>query len=110
MAVSILNRITGAATYVGMFLLAGWALALASGQEAYETYMSILGSIPGKVVLFGFTVALFLHLAGGVRHLGWDLGKGYAKAQASASAWAVIIFAIVASVVVWLIAGMLGAL
>jgi succinate dehydrogenase / fumarate reductase cytochrome b subunit len=110
MAMSILTRVTGGAAYVGMFLLAGWALALVSGEEAYEAYMGILGSIPGKVVMFGFTLAIFLHLAGGLRHLIWDLGKGYAKGEANASAWASILFAIVASVAVWVIAGLTGAL
>jgi succinate dehydrogenase / fumarate reductase cytochrome b subunit len=110
MAASILNRVTGVGAFVGMFLLAGWALALASGQEAYEGYMSLLGSIPGKIVLFGFTLAVFFHLACGVRHLVWDLGKGYAKGVASASAWAAIVFAIVASVAVWAAAALAGVL
>jgi succinate dehydrogenase / fumarate reductase cytochrome b subunit len=110
MAMSIITRVTGGAAYVGMFLLAGWALALVSGEEAYATYMGLLGSIPGKVVLFGFTVAIFLHLAGGVRHLIWDLGKGYAKGEASASAWGAIAFGIVAAVAVWIVAGVMGVL
>jgi succinate dehydrogenase / fumarate reductase cytochrome b subunit len=110
MAASIANRISSGASFVGMFLLAGWALALASGQEAYETYMSLLGSIPGKVVLFGFTVAVMYHLAGGVRHLVWDLGKGYSTEIANLSAWACFIFAIVGSIALWVVAGLIGAL
>jgi succinate dehydrogenase / fumarate reductase cytochrome b subunit len=110
MAMSIFTRVTGGAAFAGMFLLALWALALASGQANYDMIMGLLGSIPGKVVLFGFTVAVFLHLAGGVRHLLWDLGKGYAKGEADASAWAAIAFAVVASVAVWVIAALTGAL
>jgi succinate dehydrogenase / fumarate reductase cytochrome b subunit len=110
MAMSIFMRVAGGATYVGLFLVAGWALALVSGRDAYEDYMGLLGSIPGKVVLFGFTVAVFLHLAGGVRHLLWDLGKGYSKEEASLSAWASMVFAVVASIGVWVIAGLMGAL
>jgi|HubBroStandDraft_3_1064219.scaffolds.fasta_scaffold51044_2 succinate dehydrogenase / fumarate reductase cytochrome b subunit len=110
MAMSIFMRVAGGATYVGLFLVTGWALALVSGREAYDDYMGLLGSIPGKVVLFGFTVAVFLHLAGGLRHLLWDLGKGYSKEEASLSAWAAIVFAVVASIGVWVIAGLTGAL
>jgi succinate dehydrogenase / fumarate reductase cytochrome b subunit len=110
MAASILNRVTGGACFVGLFVVAGWALALASGREAYEAYMGLLGSIPGKIVLFGFTLAVFFHLACGVRHLIWDLGKGYAKGVASASAWAAFAFAVVASVAVWAVAALLGVL
>ncbi len=110
MAMSIFTRVTGGALYAGLFLVAGWALALVSGKETYDLYMDLLGSIFGKLVLFGFTVAVFLHMAGGLRHLVWDLGKGYAKGEASASAWAAIVFAIVASIAVWVIAAMTGAL
>ena len=101
MAASILTRVTGVGCYIGLLLVAGWALALASGEDAYDSYSGLLGSIPGQVVLFGFTVAVFFHLAAGIRHLMWDLGKGYEKNVADASAWAAIIFAIVASVVLW---------
>jgi succinate dehydrogenase / fumarate reductase cytochrome b subunit len=101
MAASILTRVTGIGSYIGLLLVGGWALALASGRDAYETYMGLLGSIPGQVVLFGFTVSTFYHLAAGLRHLMWDLGKGYAPKTADASAWAAILFAVVASVAVW---------
>lgn len=110
MAMSIFTRVTGGALYAGIFLLAGWALALVSGRETYDLYMGVLGSLLGKLVMFGFTVSVFLHLAGGLRHLIWDLGKGYAKGEASASAWAAMVFAVVASVAVWVIAAMTGAL
>lgn len=110
MAASILNRVSGGACYVGLFLVAGWALALASGEQAYETYMGLLGSLPGKVVLFGFTVATLFHLAAGVRHLVWDMGRGYEKSIASTTAWLAFVFAIVASVAVWVVAGVTGAL
>jgi len=101
MAASILTRVTGVGSYIGLLLVAGWALALASGRDAYEAYMGLLGSIPGQVVLFGFTVAVFFHLAAGLRHLIWDLGKGYQLRTADASAWAAIIFSVVVSLALW---------
>ena len=107
---SIATRVTGGATYVGMLILAGWALALASGSHAYGVYMSVLGSIPGKIVLFGMTLALFYHLAGGLRHLFWDNGVGFAPKTANASAWGAIVFAVVASIATWIVAAGMGAL
>ncbi len=107
---SIMNRITGGATYVGMLILSGWALALASGRDAYETYMTVLGSIPGKIILFGMTLALFFHLAGGLRHLFWDTGKGFDPKVANATAWAAFAFAVIASVAVWIVAAGVGVL
>jgi succinate dehydrogenase / fumarate reductase cytochrome b subunit len=110
MAASILNRATGAALYGGAILFMGWALALASGPVAYDDYVGVLGSIPGKVVLFGLTLSAFYHLFAGLRHLAWDSGKGFTPAVADRTAWAALIAAAVASVAVWVIAGLMGKL
>ena len=110
MAASILHRASGVALYGGALILAGWALALASGPGAYGDYMGLLGSVPGKIALFGLTVAIFFHLANGVRHLAWDMGKGFALRTADATAWLAMIFAVLAAAGVWGLAGMMGAL
>ena len=62
---SIATRATGIALYAGFILLAGWAMALGAGSDVYGLYVHILGSLPGKVVLFGFTVSALYHLAAG---------------------------------------------
>ena len=110
MLTSILHRATGIGLYVGALVAAGWAVALASGPDAYATYMGLLGSPLGKLVMFGFTVAAFYHLANGVRHLVWDFGHGLDVKSANFSAVVVLAFAVVASIVVWVIAGLTGAL
>ena len=107
---SILHRTTGFALYVGAVLLAGWAAALAAGPQTYGQYMTLLGSIPGKLLLIGFTLAAFFHLANGVRHLAWDKGLGFAPRTATATGAAVIAFAIVATLAVWILAFMTGGL
>jgi len=110
MTASILHRLTGVALYLGLLMLAGWALALASGPAAYGEYMGLLASIPGKSVLFGITVALFFHLANRLRHLAWDVGKGFAPRTADVTAWAALVFGLVAAVAVWIVAAMSGGL
>jgi succinate dehydrogenase / fumarate reductase cytochrome b subunit len=109
MAASILTRATGVALYVGLLIVAGWAVALASGPGAYEAYMGLLGGFLGRIVLFGLTVSIFYHLAAGVRHLVFDSGHGLTPATANMSAVASIAFAIVASLVVWGLALATGA-
>jgi succinate dehydrogenase / fumarate reductase cytochrome b subunit len=101
MAASIFNRLTGAALYAGWLVFAGWALALASGPDAYGAYCSVLASIPGQVVLFGVALSLFFHLAAGLRHLFWDAGKGFAPRTADATAIAAFAFAVAAAVVLF---------
>jgi len=110
MVCSIATRATGIALYGGFFLLAGWAVALAAGDEAYGTYMRLLGSIPGKVVIFGLTVSALYHLAAGVRHLVWDAGKGFELKTANATAWGALAFGLVGAVVVFVVAHLMGAL
>ena len=110
MAASILNRATGSALYGGAIILMGWALSLASGPVAYDSYMHLLGSPIGKVVMFGLTVSVFYHLFAGLRHLAWDSGKGFTPATANQTAWAALIGSGVASVAVWVLAGLMGKL
>ena len=107
---SILNRATGMALYVGLLILAGWALALASGPDAYADYMGLLGSWFGKLVMLGLTFSLFYHLAAGLRHLGWDAGYGYQPRVADMTGAASIAFAVAATAAVWVLAWMMGAL
>ena len=110
MASSILHRATGVALYVGALILAGWALALASGPVGYDRFTGLLGSTLGKLVLFGLTVSIFYHLANGVRHLFWDAGEGFTPKTASMTAAAAMTFAVVISLFVWGVAAFTGAL
>jgi succinate dehydrogenase / fumarate reductase cytochrome b subunit len=107
---SILHRMSGVALYGGALILAAWALSLAAGPDAYGAYMGVMGSILGKVVLFGLTLSAFYHLANGVRHLTWDTGHGLDVKSANSSAVVAFAFAIVATLAVWVVAAMTGAL
>lgn len=110
MAVSILHRVTGSGLYVAALVLMAWALSLAAGPDAYGVFTGIAGSIVGKLVLFGLTLCAFYHLANGIRHLAWDAGFGFKPKTATGTAWLVIGFAILATVVFWGFLAMNGAL
>ena len=110
MTASILHRATGLALYGGALILAGWALALAWGPQSYGDYMGLLGSIPGKIILFGVTISAFFHMANGVRHLVWDAGKGFEPRTADLTAWIALAFGLVAATAVWAIAALGGSL
>lgn len=109
MATSIAHRATGVALYVGALIGAAWAISLAQGPEAYASFKHLLGSPLGKLVMFGLTVSFFYHLANGVRHLVWDTGKGLDVKTANATSVLVFAFAAAATVAVWAIAAMTGA-
>ncbi len=110
MATSILHRATGVALYVGALIAAAWAVTLASGPEAYATFKAVMGSPLGKVVMFGLTLSFFYHLANGVRHLVWDIGRGLNVKTANATSVLVFAFTAAATIAVWAIAMMTGAL
>ena len=72
-----MHRATGVALVFGAILL-GWLLiAAAAGQDIYEHTTRILGTLPGQVFLFGWTLSLYYHLVNGIRHLLWDTGWGF---------------------------------
>ena len=107
---SILHRATGVALYVGALIAAAWAVALAEGPDRYAQFKELLGSPVGKVVMFGLTLSYFYHLANGVRHIVWDSGHGLDIKSAGASSALVLAFALAATVSVWGIAAMAGAI
>ena len=76
MMMSIAHRITGAGLYLGTLLLAWWLIALSMSAGAFAVASGFMGSIPGELILFGFTWALFHHLLGGLRHFIWEAGYG----------------------------------
>lgn len=101
MACSILHRASVFALYLGLLLLAGWAVALAAGPDAYDAYAAVLGSPLGLVVLFGITVMVFFNLAYNIRQTFWDLGYGFTPKVADASGLACIAFGLVAAIALW---------
>ncbi len=99
---SITHRLTGVALAVGTFVLVWWLVAAAMGPEAYATVQGVISSVIGRLLLFGWTLALFYHLCNGIRHLFWDAGYGYELKTAYASGWAVMAAAVGLTLVAWI--------
>jgi succinate dehydrogenase / fumarate reductase cytochrome b subunit len=104
MTMSIAHRITGVALYFGTLLLAWFLIAVSVGGGTYDAAAYCLNSIAGKLILFGFTWALFHHLLGGIRHTIWDTGHGLEYPQREWLARATLFGAIVLTVIVWTVA------
>lgn len=103
MAMSIVHRITGAALYVGILLIAWWLLAAGSGPNAYAVYEGFIDSWFGRLVLFGYTWALLHHALGGVRHLIWDMGRGFEPTEREMLAVATLVGSIGLTLVIWVL-------
>ena len=101
MTTSILHRATGVAMSVGFIVFVAWLFKAASGPAAYAMFVGTLSTLVGKILLIGWSFAFFFHLSNGVRHLVWDSGRGFEKATANASAWFVLLLAIVLTALFW---------
>lgn len=71
---SILHRITGIGLCLGMPVFVLWLMALAKDEKSYSQFLSCAHSIPGTMLLMGWSWAFAFHLCTGIRHLLWDMG------------------------------------
>lgn len=101
MVMSILHRITGAALFFGTLLLVVFLVALAGGKASFETAQAVYGSFLGKLVLFGYTWALYQHMLGGLRHLVWDTGAMLDRETRMKLGWATAIGGAGLTVITW---------
>jgi succinate dehydrogenase / fumarate reductase cytochrome b subunit len=104
MAMSVAHRVTGAALYGGTLLLAAWLIAAASGRASFDMAQWIAGSFLGRAVLFAYTFALMHHMAGGIRHFIWDMGRGFERPQRMGLAKATLGFSLVTTILIWAVA------
>ncbi len=100
---SILNRASVVAISVGTLLMVWWLVASAGSAKGYAAMQDFMGSWFGLLLLFGWTVALVYHLAGGLRHLAWDAGYGWDLKQVYTSGYAAIAATVIGTVVIWAI-------
>ena len=98
---SITHRAAGVALAIGTLLLVYWLVATAAGPGPYATAQAFIRSWFGLLILFGWSVALFYHLANGIRHLFWDAGYGFELKAAYASGYAVLVATGALTVIAW---------
>lgn len=103
MVMSILHRITGAALFFGTLLLVIFLVGLAGGKTSFATVQAVYGSLVGKLVLFGYTWALFQHMMGGIRHLIWDTGAMLDRETRMKLGWATGILSAGLTLIVWFV-------
>ncbi|MCI0654672.1 MAG: succinate dehydrogenase, cytochrome b556 subunit [Methylococcaceae bacterium] len=78
---SITHRATGIAITLGMIYLVVWLMGIAQGTSAFQDTQAFLDSGFGRLLLFLWTFALFFHFVHGIRHLIWDAGLTFNRAE-----------------------------
>jgi succinate dehydrogenase / fumarate reductase cytochrome b subunit len=96
MTLSILHRVSGIALFGALIVMIVWLMAVARGPLSYAEAMSTLGSAPFKCLIAIALLALCYHFCNGLRHLAWDIGWGFERAQARRSAVIVVIVTLLA--------------
>jgi succinate dehydrogenase cytochrome b subunit len=103
MAMSIVHRITGVGLYLGVLMLTWFLLAASLDASAFAVFSGFIQSILGRLILLGFTWALFHHLLGGIRHFIWDAGYGLDAPEREWLAQGTLIGGVVLTLIVWAI-------
>ena len=101
MALSIFHRATGVALALGAVLMVWWLFALASGPDYYAMFMDMTSGIIGRLVLFGVTMSLIFHALNGIRHLYWDIGRGFAVETVRRTGIVVVGLTLVITLAIW---------
>ncbi|OUI82490.1 succinate dehydrogenase, cytochrome b556 subunit [Acetobacter orientalis] len=81
MVLSISNRITGVVATGGAALGVFWLGAAAKGPKSFEVARKVTGNPVGQLMLVGWLASIVYHTVGGIRHLIWDSGYRYDKAE-----------------------------
>jgi len=92
---SFMHRSTGVFLALCTPFLVYWLTQLAAGPTAYAQVQECASHWFVQLVLLGYTFALFYHLSNGIRHLFWDIGKGFELEHLHKSGYAVVASAVI---------------
>jgi len=95
MTLSVLHRVTGVALAASLLGLVVWLVGASLGADAYAALLPLVISLPAKLLLSLAVTALIYHFCNGLRHLAWDLGWGYERADARRSAALVVALTVI---------------
>ena len=84
-------------------MLAWFLIALSTNASNFAVFSGFIHSFIGRLILFGFTWALFHHMLGGLRHLIWDAGLGFEAPAREQLSWGTLIGGVVLTLIVWII-------
>ena len=102
MILSILHRGSGVFLMMGTPILIWWLYQLQAGAEAYAQATELLLHPISRLLLLGWTFSIYYHLCNGIRHLFWDIGKGYVIKDLYRSGAAVVIVSAALTALTWL--------
>ena len=95
---SITHRGTGVLLALGLLLLPYWLLSIAAGPKVYDALLIHFSAWYGKLLLLGLLFSIYYHLCNGIRHLGWDLGRGLDLATTYVTGYIVVFLSVLLTI------------
>jgi succinate dehydrogenase / fumarate reductase cytochrome b subunit len=99
---SIIHRFSGFILCLGGVLLSIWLISIALGDSTYSLLIEFSNLMIIKLLFVGLSFAFFYHSLNGIRHLMWDIGKGFETNELKISGAIVVIGATLFACLFWL--------
>ena len=98
---SILHRLSGLVLFLAAFDFAFWLGAIALGGETYAGVSRFYSSNILIIIWALVSLSFFYHLLNGIRHLVWDIGKGFEASQVKLTGLLVVFLSLIITALFW---------
>ena len=98
---STLHRLSGLLLFLAALDFAVWLGSIALGSGAYSYVKGIYSSNFLLLIWLLVSLSFFYHLFNGMRHLFWDLGKGFEESQVKWTGAFVFLFSMMVTGLFW---------
>ena len=100
---SILHRITGIVSSLGVIILITFLYSISAGEETFKFIISLSENIFIRTILIGLTFSYLFYFLNCLRHLFWDVGIGLDLNTAKLTGWITILFTVLLTVLFWVL-------
>lgn len=100
---SIMHRITGLFLSLGLVVFVFWLYALAVDMVVANQVIEFFKAGLGLVLLYVWIFTFAYHLCNGIRHLFWDIGKGFSIPAVYRSGYLVLLTAALLTALVYVL-------
>lgn len=98
---STLHRLSGLLLFLAALDFAVWLGSIALGSDSYNYVKEIYSSNLLMLIWLLVSLSFFYHLFNGIRHLSWDIGKGFEESQVKWTGAFVFLFSIMVTGLFW---------
>ena len=98
---STLHRLSGLLLFLAALDFAVWLGSIALGSDSYNYVKEIYSSNLLMLIWLLVSLSFFYHLFNGIRHLFWDIGKGFEESQVKWTGAFVFLFSIMITGLFW---------